>query len=367
MARNYLNGVPATTLAADVTDVALTWTVADGTGYPAVPFAAKCQNEVVEVTATSGVNDVTWTVTRGFDGTTNVLHLSGAVVTDAVIASDFTDAADALHSGTSGELNALTSKAAAVAADVLVIEDSAASFGKKKVLRSGLYPILDSPAGATALGIDAGLVNISVNLTAMGADAAKANTSGLANVAVGYQALYSVVTASYCTAIGTGALALSTSGTQVAVGYRAMFSATTAQYSTCIGYRAGYAPAGVLANATTTGNNATLVGFETGQASATQRNDIVAIGYRSLVDANNTIALGSNAQALHANSVALGDSIVTTAASQVAIGAAHIEATKMTAPGTPAAGDGRVYFDTADGSYKVKFDTGTVVTLATYA
>ena len=49
MARNYLNGVPATTLAADVAALTGTdtWTVADGTGYPAVPFAAKAQNEEI--------------------------------------------------------------------------------------------------------------------------------------------------------------------------------------------------------------------------------------------------------------------------------------------------------------------------------
>lgn len=88
MARNFLNNVPATTLNGAVNSTVTTWTVADGTGYPAVPFAAKCESEVVEVTAKSGTNDVTWTVTRGFDGTTRASHADGADVTDAVIAAD---------------------------------------------------------------------------------------------------------------------------------------------------------------------------------------------------------------------------------------------------------------------------------------
>lgn len=44
----------------------------------------------------------------------------------------------AVHSNVTGEINALTSKATPVAADVLVIEDSAASFAKKKVTASSL-------------------------------------------------------------------------------------------------------------------------------------------------------------------------------------------------------------------------------------
>ena len=306
--------------------------------------------------------------------------LNTALKVRTALTSVLAVADSAFDGGTSGELNALTSKAAAVAADVLLIEDSAAGNAKKKVLRSGLYPFKDTPVGATALGINALAANTTGAVTAFGYYAGAANTTG-AVTAFGYYAGAANTTGSVTafglragganttgkvTAFGVRAGQLNTTGVSTLLGDQTGYANTTGSV-TAVGSRAAFAPAGVIPNASTTATYQTLIGQESGQASATQRNDVVAVGYRALIDAANTVALGANAQALHANSVALGDSIVTTAASQVAIGATHVEATKMTAPATPAAGDGRVYFDTADGSYKVKFDTGTVVTLATYA
>lgn len=87
--RNYANNVPATTLNGAVNSTVTAWTVANGTGYPAVPFTAKCESEIVLVTAKSGTNDVNWTVERGFDGSTAASHATSTAVTDAVIAADF--------------------------------------------------------------------------------------------------------------------------------------------------------------------------------------------------------------------------------------------------------------------------------------
>jgi hypothetical protein len=49
-----------------------------------------------------------------------------------------TTSPNAIHDDTSGEINAITSKATPVAADVIIIEDSAASFAKKKATLTSL-------------------------------------------------------------------------------------------------------------------------------------------------------------------------------------------------------------------------------------
>ena len=100
MARNYSNTALDTTLTGAIGAGDLSLTVASAAGWPAVPFAAVLDpgsatvEEVVQVTGAAGT---TWTVTRGFDGTTAAAHSAGATVRHAAIAGDFTDlqAADA--------------------------------------------------------------------------------------------------------------------------------------------------------------------------------------------------------------------------------------------------------------------------------
>jgi hypothetical protein len=145
------------------------------------------------------------------------------------------------------------------------------------------------------------------------------------------------------------------------MGDLAGYATTTGSYSVQIGYRTGYSPGAVLANARTTGERHTAIGAEAGQGSPTQRNDIVAIGYRALVDANDTVALGSGAQALHANAVALGKGVVTTAINQVQIGANHLAIAEMTAPAAGAANTARIFaVDNGAGKTQlmVQFATG---------
>lgn len=93
MPRNYSNIAIDTTLSAGIAAGDLSLTVASATGWPAAPFAAvldpgSATEEVVQVTAKAGT---TWTVTRGFDGTTAAAHSSGVTVRHAAIAGDFTD------------------------------------------------------------------------------------------------------------------------------------------------------------------------------------------------------------------------------------------------------------------------------------
>ena len=195
-----------------------------------------------------------------------------------------------------------------------------------------------------AVGFEALVASTGDRNVAVGCSALWANTTGSSNTAFGDGALSGNTTNGENTAVGAGAgcgtgakntsvgaYALGTSyvagSNNTAIGAYAFNNLSTGTPNVALGYQAGYAPGGITANATTTGNNQTLVGAETGLNSTTQRDDVTAVGYRALVGAADTVALGSGAQALHANSVALGKGIVTTAANQVMLGPNDLEIT----------------------------------------
>ena len=189
-----------------------------------------------------------------------------------------------------------------------------------------------TPTYLTALGRDALRANTTgTNNSALGFNALRANTTGSYNSAVGFCALTANTTGTNNSAVGRDALRANTTGTNnSAVGLNALRANTTGSYNSAVGSYALFSPAGVSANATTTGLRQTAIGVETGQGSAAQRNDIVCVGYRACVDADNTTAIGSGARALHSNSVAIGKGIVTTTANQVMIGPNDIEITDTT-------------------------------------
>lgn len=104
MSRNYSNIALDTTLVAGIAAGDLSCVVASASGWPAASFAATIDpglvtEEVVQVTVKVGT---TFTITRGFDGTTAAIHVLGAVVRHAAIAGDFTDlqTADSTEAGT---------------------------------------------------------------------------------------------------------------------------------------------------------------------------------------------------------------------------------------------------------------------------
>ena len=70
--------------------------------------------------------------------------MSDISITESQISDlDHTDT-DAFHDDESGEINAVTEKATPVSADIILIEDSAASYAKKKVQMANL------PSGSLA-------------------------------------------------------------------------------------------------------------------------------------------------------------------------------------------------------------------------
>jgi hypothetical protein len=83
-------GAPATTLNGAITNSATAITVANASTFPAAPFTAQIDSEQVRVTATSGVNNVNWTVTRAYNGTSAVAHNNG-VTTEGIPNTDCFD------------------------------------------------------------------------------------------------------------------------------------------------------------------------------------------------------------------------------------------------------------------------------------
>lgn len=93
--RTYSNRAVETELAADIDATTPTITVKEGTGYPAAPFTSLLApdlqaEEIVLVTAAVGL---TWTVVRGWGGTTAVAHPAGTPVIHGAVAEDFREAA----------------------------------------------------------------------------------------------------------------------------------------------------------------------------------------------------------------------------------------------------------------------------------
>jgi len=141
--------------------------------------------------------------------------------------------------------------------------------------------------------------------TGIGAGALGNLTTASACVAIGYNALNLATTVDAGFAIGVYAQSVATSyGASTAIGNYSLYTATNTTGTTSIGYQAGYAPNGVTANACTTSQYCTFIGYRTGLGSTTQRVGAIAIGYNAVVDANNTCAIGGTGA--DAVNVALG-------------------------------------------------------------
>ncbi len=213
---------------------------------------------------------------------------------------------------------------AAVTTDVLTSKVTGDAFVRNVLNADGSTETGDGAAAAvlssftrtnsTAFGRGAGTADVSdtpTYLTAMGVDSLRANTTGTRNSAGGMNSLR------------TNTTGVNNSG----FGQSVLYSNTTGSDHSAVGKGALFSPAGVTANATTTALRQTAIGVETGQASATQRNDIVCIGWQALVDGNNAIAIGSGASAGAAGAVAIGKdsantSATTTVANEIKLGTA---------------------------------------------
>ena len=138
----------------------------------------------------------------------------------------------------------------------------------------------------TALGYGALTVSTADENTAIGAFALQANTSGDSNTGLGVGALYTNTTGDSNVALGTGALFSNDSGNfNNAMGYDALRNTSTGDNNVALGYQTG--------DTITTGSNNTLIGYEADVASNAITN-ATAIGANAVVDASNKIRLGDN-------------------------------------------------------------------------
>lgn len=121
--RNYGSAVPATTLASSCTNVATSLSVTSSSGYPTAPFVAIIDKDTAseEVVLVTNVAGTTWTITRGYDGTTGLSHTSGASVQHGVSAIEFREANTHVNatSGVHGVVGSLAGTTYVDAADAL--------------------------------------------------------------------------------------------------------------------------------------------------------------------------------------------------------------------------------------------------------
>lgn len=103
--RNYSSIAQPTSITTDITAGQTTMSVGSSAGYPATPFVAAInhtQPGKAEAVLVTGISGLTWTVTRGFDGTPARDHKAGASVVHTAIALDYREAQqrmDALEAG----------------------------------------------------------------------------------------------------------------------------------------------------------------------------------------------------------------------------------------------------------------------------
>lgn len=209
-------------------------------------------------------------------------------------------------------------------------------------------PVLSNMPGTDNEGFGAGaLASSSLSgsyNTAVGQGALQTNTTGVQNTGVGQSALQSSSTGNQNTAVGGNALQHNNSGSQnTAVGQASLFSNTAGNNNTAVGMNAGYTA--TSANATTTASGQTLIGYQSGQASATQVDYIAALGYQALVTAAGGVAIGTDstgagAVAVLENEIALGTALHQVRINNNATGAgtpllgANCPAVTVTAPYT---------------------------------
>lgn len=96
MARNYTNTAPPVSLSISVDESSTTLTVSSTEGYPEAPFTLGLERGTAneEVALCTVKSSTTFTVERGYDGTTAKSHAIGTSVEHTVAAIDYDEARD---------------------------------------------------------------------------------------------------------------------------------------------------------------------------------------------------------------------------------------------------------------------------------
>lgn len=145
--RNYIDGATLLTLSTGInssTDVTLT--VASTTGYPTAPFTIALERGTVneEVVLCTGKAATTFTVTRGFDGTTIKAHVSGASIEHATTAADYRDANAHVYDTTRDDHTQYTNKSLWAAKGTMLVASAASTPAALAVGANDTVPVADS-------------------------------------------------------------------------------------------------------------------------------------------------------------------------------------------------------------------------------
>lgn len=151
--RQYIDGAPLLLLSTGINNTSdVTLTVPSTTGYPATPFTIALERgtvneEVCLVTAKTGT---TFTVTRGFDGTTIKAHTTGAPIEHATTAADYRDANAHVYDTTRDDHTQYVNKGLWTAKGNILVATAAGTPTAVAVGANDTVPVADS---AQASGI----------------------------------------------------------------------------------------------------------------------------------------------------------------------------------------------------------------------
>jgi hypothetical protein len=211
-----------------------------------------------------------------------------------------------------------------------------------------------------AIGVLAGASSSAAsNGVAIGYYAGFGGSAAYNGVAIGYRAGYGAVAASNGVAIGCFAgFSGSAAYNGVAIGYYAGYSGTVGS-NTMVGYQSGYTPSGT--NATTTATGQTLIGYNTGQASAIQVNYITCLGHQATAGASGAVAIGVDHNGTSATTSVQDEIKLGTAAHTVSLSALRYNsmATK-TAAYTALLTDSVVLANPSGGAFTVTLPAATL-------
>jgi len=212
------------------------------------------------------------------------------------------------------------------------------------------------------LGPNVGALATGVENTAIGFLSMQNLTTGIRNVAIGHESLNQTTTGSTNTAMGMYVMAQNVDGNDnTAIGDAAMSSSISGSENTAIGR-------GALSNITTGNNNAAL-GHGAGRNATAGSYGNVFIGYESGPAAGTTlnnslwINNGSGTPLIYGDFSTGRVGIGTTSPNTILDINGAITQRGMAAPTVSPAGQGRIYFSTAEGKFKVSQNGGAFVDL----
>ena len=280
--------------------------------------------------------------------------------------------------GGGGSYTSSTTSPTAIAGTDVVVENPV-----KPTFKIGIGPSAITGSGGSCVGIGyraaygSGNYKICIGYNTgynasgfnvcLGHDAGSSAAAGV--IAIGYSAGKSGGGSAVCignaagTSVGAGVIAIGDSAglysgdNNIAIGNKACQGGVSGVGTTAIGYRVAWYPNGNSDNKTTTGARQTLIGYQTGQSSSTQVNDITCVGYQAIAGGTGSTALGSGAQATHAGATAIGFGTVTNRDNSTCIGARDLEITDATKGVILKSPDGNLWRVTVD-------NTGALTTAA---